>query len=411
MQQKTQINYFALGNICRQPANSIPLTKLFANEKIICDNSGAMRKNKSKHKKANKKFAKRMTTLSAMVALATALVGAYVLGIQSLVRETVFYPVDAGASISAVAADMKGKNLIVYEALFKASVLLQGNRIQKGVYEFQPGVSIYRMAGMFNRGRVASITVLIPEGLTVRQVKNLLMENPVLTGDVECAAAPAGTRAEDISPACNLQEGDLFPDTYRVARGTGRLAVVELAARKMESIRMALDKAGKVIPAPLKSWNEVLTLASIVQKETPKTAEMPVVASVYLNRLKKNMRLQADPTVVYAITDRLGDMRGQALFSGHLKVQNPYNTYVNYGLPPAPIANVGRDAILAVLNPADTNYLFFVADGQGGHKFARSYEEHKKNQADWREIKKSLNSRKKTANDGPGQEKRQLLKI
>ena len=100
------------------------------------------------------------------------------------------------------------------------------------------------------------------------------------------------------------------------------------------------------------------------------------------------MRLQADPTVVYAITEGHGDMRGRALLREHLKVDSPYNTYQNTGLPPAPIANVGRHAIRAVMNPADTNYLFFVADGTGGHKFSYNYESHLKNQADWREIKK-----------------------
>ena len=115
---------------------------------------------------------------------------------------------------------------------------------------------------------------------------------------------------------------------------------------------------------------------------------MPIVASVYLNRLRKGMRLQADPTVVYALTDGLGDMQGQALLRGHLKIENPYNTYRNSGLPPAPIANVGENAIRAVLRPADTNYLFFVADGKGGHRFSKSYEEHKKNHATWRKIKK-----------------------
>jgi UPF0755 protein len=344
----------------------------------------------SNKKRPNKKFARKLTAAVLALALMTGLFGVYVLGVQSAIRETVFYPIGTGASISAVAADMKSRNLIVYETLFKASVLLQGNRIQKGVYEFRPGTSIYKMAGMLNRGRIASVTVLIPEGMTVRQIKNLLMENPTLSGEVECAV----TADVLIAPVCNLKEGDLFPDTYRVARGTNRLAVLELAAKKMESIRVALDKSGKTLPAPLKSWNEVITLASIVQKETPKVSEMPVVASVYLNRLRKKMKLQADPTVVYAITNGLGDMRGQALFQGHLKTRDPYNTYVNYGLPPAPIANVGRDAILAVLNPADTNYLFFVADGQGGHKFARSYDEHKKNHANWREIKKALNSKK-----------------
>lgn len=118
-------------------------------------------------------------------------------------------------------------------------------------------------------------------------------------------------------------------------------------------------------------------------------AEMPTVASVYLNRLRQKMRLQADPTVVYALTDALGDMGGQVLWTSQLRIPSPYNTYTNYGLPPHPIANVGADAIAAVLNPADTTYYFFVADGTGGHTFAHDYDEHLVNQANWRQIKKS----------------------
>lgn len=348
-------------------------------------------------KKAKKK-SKILTSkllIKVIVALAVLVIlfGVYALGIQSPIRQTVFYSVNPGAGISTVARGMKSKDLIVYESLFKASVMLQGKRIQSGVYELKPGSSIYKISKMLRRGDIASTTILIPEGMTVKQIKNLLKDNVTLEGDVECA------KAANDAPVCNLKEGDLFPDTYRVARGTNRLAVLELSRKKMESIRLGWENSGKPMPSPLKTWNEVITLASIVQKETPKVSEMPVVASVYLNRLKKRMKLQADPTVVYAITDGLGDMRGRALFTGHLKTKNPYNTYVNYGLPPAPIANVGRNAIAAVLNPADTNYLFFVADGQGGHKFARSYEEHQKNHADWREIKKSLNSKKDSGTD------------
>ena len=146
----------------------------------------------------------------------------------------------------------------------------------------------------------------------------------------------------------------------------------------------------RVLPKPLKNWNDVITLASIVQKETPQAREMPIVASVYLNRLNQGMRLQADPTVVYALTDGLGDMQGAALLRGHLQIDSPYNTYKNRGLPPAPIANVGQAAIRAVLKPADTNYLFFVADGRGGHKFSKDYETHMKNHANWRKIKNKL---------------------
>ena len=114
---------------------------------------------------------------------------------------------------------------------------------------------------------------------------------------------------------------------------------------------------------------------------------MPIVASVYLNRLNKGMRLQADPTVVYALTNKLGDMQGAPLLRGHLKLDSPYNTYRNAGLPPAPIANVGLAALRAVLRPAKTKFLFFVADGQGGHRFSIDYAQHQKNHARWREIK------------------------
>ena len=214
----------------------------------------------------------------------------------------------------------------------------------------------------------------------------MLSNAPRLTGDVECVA---GNNA----PVCNLHDGDVFPDTYRVAKGTPRLAVLDLARKKMEKIRDSLMRAGYIIPRPLKTWGDVLTLASIVQRETPREVEMPIVASVYINRLRKNMRLQADPTIVYAITDGYGDMQGAALLRGHLKVDSPYNTYTHNGLPPAPIANVGTAAIRAVLRPADTNYLYFVADGNGGHIFSKSYDEHMKHHASWREIKNARNKK------------------
>ena len=203
----------------------------------------------------------------------------------------------------------------------------------------------------------------------------------MLTGPVNCESG-------DKSAYCDLRDGDVFPDTYRVARGTSRLALLDVMRKKMDDIETAWRRAGALTPVPLRGWDDIVTLASIVQKETPRESEMPIVASVYLNRLRKNMRLQADPTVVYALTDGYGDMQGEPLLRGHLRIDNPYNTYVKNGLPPAPIANVGQAALRAVLKPADTNYLFFVADGRGGHNFSNTYEEHLKNQADWREIKK-----------------------
>ena len=309
----------------------------------------------------------------------------YVFGIASPIRETTSLRVDDGASVSSVAARLRAGDLITSVDTFKMAVRLHGGRVQSGLYDLPAGASVWRIARMLARGRVATTTIVIPEGLTIRQIKQQLLQSAALNGPVDCDAPDRAV--------CHLRDGDVFPDTYRVARGTNRLAVLELARQKMAQIQENWQNAGARAPAPLTTWNDVVTLASIVQKETPRVAEMPIVASVYLNRLRQKMRLQADPTVVYAVTGGLGDMQGRPLLRGHVKTKNPYNTYVNHGLPPAPIANVGRAALTAVLNPADTNYLFFVADGAGGHRFARTYEEHRRNHADWRAIKKFQNKK------------------
>ena len=307
----------------------------------------------------------------------------FVFGVHSTVRRPVVFNISRGDSVTGVANRLLQNRLIDSGEVFKISVRLNGGKIQSGQYDIPVGASTWRIADMFANGDVASTIVVIPEGLTVKQIKILLKNAPDLTGDVECQA---GNNA----PVCNLQDGQIFPDTYRVARGTARLAVLDLARKKMQAVAKSLSKNVR-IPKPLKDWNDVMTLASIVQKETPNVREMPIVASVYLNRLNKKMRLQADPTVVYVLTDGLGDMQGEPLLRGHLKIESPYNTYRNAGLPPAPIANVGQSAIGAVLRPASTNFLFFVADGQGGHLFSDSYDVHIKNHNAWREIKKSKN--------------------
>lgn len=308
----------------------------------------------------------------------------YFFGIESSLKDDVVFSVNRGDTVSSVAADLQKRGIISSADIFKISVRAHGGRIQSGEYELHKNASIWRIAHILSRGEIATTTIIVPEGLTVKQIKNLLLNSASLTGSVECNPMSS-------APVCDLHDGDLFPDTYRVAKGTNRLALLELMRRKMLDIEDAWRSAGAIGPKQLNNWNEIVTLASIVQKETPRASEMPIVASVYLNRLRKNMRLQADPTVVYALTDGLGDMQGAPLLRGHLKIESPYNTYRNSGLPPAPIANVGRAAIRAVLKPADTNYLFFVADGRGGHKFANSYEEHMKNHADWRAIKKIRN--------------------
>ena len=309
----------------------------------------------------------------------------YVFCIRSTVSAPVIFSIARGDSVSGVANRLYKNGLIDSIQVFKMSVRAKGGKIQSGHYDIHRGASAWRIADMFADGKVAETTVLIPEGLTVKQIKQRLLQEQGLSGAVECAAG-------DNRDFCNLKDGQIFPDTYTVARGTPRLAVLGLARKKMKEVEDRWKKTN-LWPKPLKNWNDVITLASIVQKETPLIREMPVVASVYLNRLNKKMRLQADPTVVYALTNGLGDMQGAPLLRSHLKLQNPYNTYRNTGLPPAPIANVGLAAISAVMNPAETNYLFFVADGRGGHRFSVDYEQHKKNHNDWRKIKKIKNKK------------------
>lgn len=304
----------------------------------------------------------------------------FMFGIHSTVSKPVVFDIVAGDTVSGVATRLMKQKLIDSEQVFKMAVRLNGGKIQSGQYDIPVSASVWKIADMFADGRVASTTIVIPEGLTIKQIKNLLLQSSALTGAVEC-------KAGNTAPVCDLHDGDIFPDTYTVARGTNRLALLDLARKRMVQIEDVWQKTSRRLPKGLKDWNDVITLASIVQKETPQAREMPIVASVYLNRLAKGMRLQADPTVVYALTDGLGDMQGQPLLRGHLKIDSPYNTYKNKGLPPAPIANVGQAAIRAVLKPADTNYLFFVADGRGGHKFSRDYETHQVNHAEWRKIK------------------------
>ncbi|MDR1027200.1 MAG: endolytic transglycosylase MltG [Rickettsiales bacterium] len=271
------------------------------------------------------------------------------------------YIVASGASVSRVVADLNQGDI------FKFLIRARGGRVMAGTYDIPESASVWRLARMLSLGEIASASITIPEGLTSKQIALLL------------------------GAAHEYKDGELFPDTYSIPKGSDPAQVIDMMKKKMDRVRENWERAGRRLPAPLKDWNEVMTLASIVQKETPRASEMPVVASVYLNRLRKKMRLQADPTVVYAITGGLGDMQGRPLFSKHLQTASPYNTYRNAGLPPAPIANVGMDAIAAVLNPADTNYLYFVADGTGGHSFSRTLDEHNANRSVWRRIKKKNN--------------------
>jgi UPF0755 protein len=210
--------------------------------------------------------------------------------------------------------------------------------------------------------------VTLAEGVTSWQVADQLKRADFLAGTVD-----------PVPP-----EGSLAPESYEVEQGAERMALIaEMTAR--QSALLADLWAARVEGLPFKDSGEALVLASIVEKETGKAEERPQVASVFLNRLDEGMKLQTDPSVIYGVTKGQG-LLGRGLRQSELKKDTPWNTYVHAGLPPTPIANPGRASIEAVLNPAVTDYLFFVADGTGGHVFASTLEDHNRNVAAWRAI-------------------------
>lgn len=210
--------------------------------------------------------------------------------------------------------------------------------------------------------------IALAEGVTSWQVVEALKAMDLLDGDV--AELPA--------------EGSLAPDSYEVRVGDTRLSVLDRMAQAQDLILQEAWK-NRVDGLPLKTIEEALILASIIEKETGVADERRTVASVFINRLERGMRLQTDPTVIYGITKGQGVL-GRGLRQSELRRETPWNTYVIDGLPPTPIANPGRASIEAALDPADTNYVFFVADGSGGHAFAETLDEHNRNVAKWRQI-------------------------
>ncbi|MEO0380968.1 MAG: endolytic transglycosylase MltG [Pseudomonadota bacterium] len=235
--------------------------------------------------------------------------------------------------------------------------------------EFQPGVE--ETPALYSQVRDARDTryrIALAEGVTSWQIVTALRGMDVLRGAVE-----------EIPP-----EGALAPDSYEVRQGDERADVLAQMVEQQELWVSAAWEA-RDPDLPLDSPEELLTLASIIEKETGVADERPQVSSVFVNRINRGMRLQTDPTVIYGITKGQGVL-GRGLRRSELRAATPWNTYVIEGLPPTPIANPGRASLMAAAQPAETPYVFFVADGTGGHAFAETLEEHNRNVARWREI-------------------------
>ena len=277
----------------------------------------------------------------------------------------------SGAGVSAIAATLKSAGVIRSTDMFKAAATLTGadRKLRAGEYEVPSKASLRSVLVLLVEGKVVRHYVTLPEGWSSAQAVDILNNQPILTGTV----------------ADTPDEGSLWPDTYEVSRGETRASVIARMSRARDE-NLARLWAARSPATVVRTPDEAMVLASIVEKETGLAAERPRVAAIFTNRLRAGMRLESDPTIVYGITR--GRPLGRGIRRSELDRATVWNTYQIDGLPPTPIANPGRDAIAAVLNPPRTDELFFVADGTGGHVFARTYQDHLANVARWREIER-----------------------
>jgi peptidoglycan lytic transglycosylase G len=254
--------------------------------------------------------------------------------------------------------------------LFVAGAMLLKARddLKYGEYRFARSASLREVVDTIIEGKVVQHSFTVPEGLTSDQIVQRLLENDVLAGNIR-----------DVP-----REGTLLPETYNFTRGMTREQMIQ---RMQQAQRRAVQEIWdrRMADLPIRSAEQLLVLASIVEKETGKPEERTRVAAVFINRLKQKMKLQSDPTIIYGLVGGKGSL-GRPIMKSEIDQPTPYNTYVIDGLPPGPIANPGRAAIEATANPARTKEIFFVADGTGGHAFADNYEQHQKNVARLRVI-------------------------
>lgn len=287
-------------------------------------------------------------------------------------RDDLVVQVPKGAGLKDTSRLLALHGAIGSEFLFRlgARYRRQDRAMRYGEYLIPVAASMEEVLAMLVEGKTVLHKVTVPEGLTSFQIVELLRGSEILTGEI--VEVPA--------------EGSLAAETFTIERNQSRSDVLKQMS-EMQAAVLAEAWETRAPDLPLASPEEALVLASIVEKETGVAEERARVASVFINRLKRGMKLQSDPTVVYGLTEGKGPL-GRGLRRSELDRATPYNTYVIDGLPPTPIASPGRDAIMAVVNPEETAFLYFVADGTGGHVFAETLQEHNRNVAQWRELER-----------------------
>lgn len=285
-----------------------------------------------------------------------------------------------GIGIDGIANILADKNVISNPLIMRFAVrtIMKEKSLQAGEFLFPKSVSPRAVINILQEGKTVVRRLTVAEGLTTSEVINRLFNTEGLSGDVRVKAG----------------EGTLLPETYHFSFGDSRN---EIILRMQAAMEAAFDDLWKrrASNLPYNTPHDAVIMASIIEKETGQADERARVAGVFVNRLAKGMRLQSDPTVVYGITEGRGPL-GRPLSRKDLGSPHPYNTYIHKGLPPGPIANPGRASIEAALNPASTGDLYFVADGKGGHAFARTLAEHNKNVAQWRRIERKRRAEPKS---------------
>ena len=303
----------------------------------------------------------------------------YVFFYYSKLKQDTYFKVKNGDNLNSIISLLSKENIIYSKFLFKffMKITFLSNDVKYGDYIIPANSSLWTVRKIITSGINFQYSITIPEGLTIRQIKELLNNDNRLIGNI----------------SVKINDGDLIPSTYFFERNTTRNSIIVKMKEAMKQIINNEWNKRTVDNNLIKTKKDAIILASIIEKETSIDSEKPIVSSVIINRLRNKMKLQVDPTVVYAVTDGYGHMRGKALYNNHLFIKNPYNTYLYYGLPKGAICNPGIQSIRAALNPSNTKYLYFVANGKGGHVFSETLDEHEKNRDIWRQYKKQINKK------------------
>ena len=289
-------------------------------------------------------------------------------------KEATLFMVRRNTGVSTIAEALERRNLISDARVFAIGTRVSGSdgSLKAGEYEIPAKASMFDIMELFKSGKSVLYSLTVPEGYTVEQTFQKIANDSILVGEM---------------PADMPAEGRLIADTMRFTRGTTRKDIIKKMITDQEKLVKSIWER-RADNLPVENINEFLTLASIVEKETAIADERSRVAAVFINRLKRGMRLQSDPTIIYGLFGGKGKPSDRPIYKSDIEKPTPYNTYTIDGLPPSPIANPGRASLEAVANPSRTADLYFVADGTGGHAFASTLKEHNENVARWRKIEK-----------------------